>query len=115
MEAHDPSLLRLPRGGAALRSALSAHAAAGTFGVLDGTKFDAPSTKGAVALLEAWGKALPLLVVATGEEEAVAKSFRNLGRVAVVTPEELEVAGVVWARSLLVTQAALPLVQGRAV
>ena len=30
------------------------------------------------------------------------------------SPGELEVAAVVWARSLLVTEAALPLVQGRA-
>jgi len=42
------------------------------------------------------------------------KSFRNLDRVAVTSPGELEVAAVVWARSLLVTEAALPLVQGRA-
>jgi large subunit ribosomal protein L4 len=99
---------------AALRSALSAHAAAGTFGVLDGSAFDAPSTKAATALLASWGQAAPLLVVVTDEEDAVAKSFRNLERVAVVAPSELEVGGVVWARSLLVTEAALPLVQGRA-
>ena len=36
---------------AALRSALSDHAQAGTIGVLDPSSFDAPSTKGAVALL----------------------------------------------------------------
>ena len=99
---------------AALRSALSAHAAEGSFGVLDAAEFDVPSTKGAAALVAAWGESTPLLVVATSEEEAVAKSFRNLPKVAVVTPEELEVAGVVWARSLLVTEAALALVQGRA-
>jgi len=99
---------------AALRSALSAHAAEGSFGILDGSKFDAPSTKTAVALLAAWGKHVPLLVVATSDEDAVAKSFRNLERVVVVTPDELEIAGVVWARALLVTEAALPLVQGRA-
>jgi hypothetical protein len=29
-------------------------------------------------------------------------------------PEELEVASVVWARSLLISEDALPLVQGRA-
>ena len=32
----------------------------------------------------------------------------------VTVPAELEVAQVVWARSLVVTEAALPLVQGRA-
>jgi ribosomal protein L4 len=42
------------------------------------------------------------------------KSFRNLERVAVVTPDELEVSAVVWARSLLVSEPALELVQARA-
>jgi large subunit ribosomal protein L4 len=99
---------------AALRSALSAHTAEGTFGILDGSTFDAPSTKVAAALLAQWGKRTPVLVVATDEEEAVAKSFRNLDRVAVVAPSELEVGGVVWARALLVTEAALELLQRRA-
>jgi len=99
---------------AALRGALTDHARNGTLGLLDGGSFDAPSTKEARALVESWGKDVPLLVVATDEEEAVVKSFRNLPRVLVTVPEELEVASVVWARSLLVTQAALPLVQGRA-
>ena len=99
---------------AALRSALSAHAAEGTFGILDVSKFDAPSTRGAAALLADWGKRAPVLVVVGDEEEAVAKSFRNLERVVVVPPSELDVGGVVWARALLVTEAALPIVQGRA-
>ncbi len=99
---------------AALRSALSAHAAGGSFGILDVSKFDTPSTKGAAALLAEWGVNVPLLVVALDEEEAVAKSFRNLPRVVVVGPSELEIAAVVWARSLLVTERALELVQGRA-
>ena len=42
------------------------------------------------------------------------KSFRNLKRVAVVAPSELEVSAVVWARSLLVSQAALPAVLAQA-
>ena len=37
----------------------------------------------------------------------MAKSFRNLDRVLVTVPSELEVAQVVWARSLLVSEAAL--------
>jgi large subunit ribosomal protein L4 len=99
---------------AAFRSALSAHAAEGTFGILDASAFEAPSTKVAAALVAEWGKRTPLLVVVTDEEDAVARSFRNLERVAVVAPSELEIAAVVWARSLLVTEAALELVQGRA-
>jgi large subunit ribosomal protein L4 len=99
---------------AALRSALSAHAQGGTIGVLDPAGFDEPSTKAAVELLGSWGKELPVLVVARPEDEALIKSFRNLERVVVTVPGELEVQHVVWARSLLVSEPALEQVQGRA-
>ena len=99
---------------AALRSALSDHAQAGTIGLLDASKFDAPSTKTAEKLLADWGQSTPTVVVIDEAEEALAKSFRNLDRVVVTVPSELEVAQVVWARSLLVSEAALPLVEGRA-
>ena len=99
----------------ALRAALSDHAANGTVALLDGAAFAGePSTKRAAALLDGWGQDLPALVIAEADEESIVKSFRNLERVLVVSPEELEVAGVIWARSLLVTQAALPAVQRRA-
>ena len=98
----------------ALRGALSNHAANGTLGVLDGSGFEAPSTKQAKGLVESWGKDLPLLIVATEEEETLIKSFRNLPKSLVTVPSELEVATIVWARSLLISEAALPLVQGRA-
>jgi large subunit ribosomal protein L4 len=99
---------------AALRSALASHASAGTVALLDASAFDEPSTKQAAAVLAGWGKDLPTVVVATEGEENAIKSFRNLERVVVVAPSELEVAAIVWARSLLVTQAAIELVQGRA-
>jgi large subunit ribosomal protein L4 len=99
---------------AALRSALSDHAQAGTLALLDPKSFDTPSTKVASDLLEKWGASTPTVVVVTEEEESVTKSFRNLDRVLVTVPSELEVAHVVWARSLLVSQAALDAVQGRA-
>ena len=98
----------------ALRGALSAHATNGTFGVLDGSGFDAPSTSRAADLLASWGKESPVVVVATDDEQSVIKSFRNLDRVIVTVPSELEVAEVVWARSLIVSEAALPALQGRA-
>jgi large subunit ribosomal protein L4 len=98
----------------ALRGALSHHATNGTLGVLDGSGFEAPSTKQAKSLVESWGKDAPLLIVATDEEETLIKSFRNLPRVLVTVPSELEVATVVWAKSVLLTETALPLVQGRA-
>jgi len=92
---------------AALRGALSAHAQGDTLGVLDASGFDSPSTKTARELFGSWGKELPLLVVAQEDEEALIKSFRNLDRVAVTVPAELEVQQVVWARSLLVSEGAL--------
>jgi large subunit ribosomal protein L4 len=97
---------------AALRSALSDHAQAGTMALVD--SFDSPSTKQAAKLLADWGTSTPTLVIVTEEEETLAKSFRNLERVLVTVPSELEVAQIVWARSLLVSQAALDAVQGRA-
>jgi large subunit ribosomal protein L4 len=99
---------------AALRSALSDHAQAGTLAVLDGSKFDSLSTKSAAALLAAWGQSTPTVIILTEAEETLIKSFRNLERVLITIPAEVEVAEIVWARSLLVSEAALPLVQARA-
>ena len=99
---------------AALRSALSDHAQAGTIGVIDGSKFESASTKAAAKLLAGWGQSTPTVLVVTETEETLIKSFRNLDRVLVTVPSELEVAEIVWARSLLVSEAALPLIQGRA-
>ena len=99
---------------AALRGALADHARGGTLGLVDGSKWEAPSAKTAAGFVEAWGQELPLVLIMGDEETNLAKSFRNLDRVAVTSPGELEVAALVWARTLLVTEAALPLVQGRA-
>jgi large subunit ribosomal protein L4 len=99
---------------AALRGALSHHVAVGSLAVLDGATFAEPSTKQAVKTLADWGKQMPVVVVAHEDEVAVVKSFRNIDRVLVTVPAELEVAALVWARSVIVTQAALPLVESRA-
>jgi large subunit ribosomal protein L4 len=99
---------------AAFRSALASHAQAGTLALLDASTFKAPSTKEARALVETSGLATPIVVVANVEEENVEKSFRNLQKVVVVAPSELEVSAVVWARTLLVSETALPLLQLRA-
>jgi large subunit ribosomal protein L4 len=98
----------------ALRGALSQHAGNGTFGVLDGSAFTEPSTRKAAELLAAWGKDAPVVIVANEDEDNVLRSFRNLKRVVVMVPSDLEVSAVVWARSLLVSEAALEAVQGRA-
>jgi large subunit ribosomal protein L4 len=97
----------------ALRGVLSRHAADGTLGLLDAKSFEAPSTKGASGLLAAWGQQLPAVVV-TNDEGNVVKSFRNLDRVVVTTPGELEVAALVWARCVLVTEEALEQVKAKA-
>jgi large subunit ribosomal protein L4 len=99
---------------AALRAALAVHAREGSLALVDGSAWETPSTKTASALVDAWGKELPLVVVTGDDEDSLAKSFRNLDRVAVVTPGELEVAAVVWARSLLVSQGALEALEARA-
>ena len=92
---------------AAFRAALSDHAGRGTLAVLDAGGFSEPSTKTAAALLAAWGADLPLLVIAQPEEQALVKSFRNLPRLLVLEPSELEVGAIVWARSVLATEGAL--------
>jgi large subunit ribosomal protein L4 len=97
---------------AALRSALASHVAGGSFAVV--AEFDAPSTKDADAFVKAAGLTTPLVLVANDEDVNLIRSFRNLERVAVVAPSELEIAAVVWARSLLVSESALELVEGRA-
>jgi large subunit ribosomal protein L4 len=97
----------------ALRGVLSNHASNGTLAVLDGSGFDAASTRKAAELLSDWPER-PTLVVVTEDEELLVKSFRNLDKVLVTVPAELEVASLVWARSVVISEAAMPLVLGRA-
>jgi len=99
---------------AALRAALAAHVQEGTLALLDGSAWTEPSTRNAATLLAEWGKELPLVLVVTDDEDVVAKSFRNIAHVVVTTPEELEISAIVWARSLLVSEQALPVVEARA-
>lgn len=99
---------------AALRAALSSHAANGTLGVIADDVLAKPSTKSAAELIAAWGQEAPLLVVAQPDQDGVVKSFRNLPRVQITHPAELEVAQVVWAHSVLITDAARELVERRA-
>jgi large subunit ribosomal protein L4 len=99
---------------AALRSALASHAAEGSISILSAGGFETPSTKAARTVIETAGLQTPVVVVALHEEENLRKSFRNLERVVVIGPSEVEVGALVWARSLLVTEGALPIVQGRA-
>jgi len=97
----------------ALRSALSVHAARGSIAVLPADSFSAPATKQAAEGLAKWGAELPALVVISGDEAAAAKSYRNLPRVAVVTAEAVGVAEIIGHRSLVVTEGALEVLEGR--
>jgi large subunit ribosomal protein L4 len=92
---------------AALRSALSLHAERGSIAVVDAEGFKAPSTKQAADALGGWDSHRPTLILLGAEEEAVAKSFRNLSGVEVLAAEDAGVADLVGAASLVVSQAAL--------
>ena len=92
---------------AALRSALSLHAERGSIAVLDASTFTAPKTRQAFDLLDDWNQTRPTLVVLAPGESNAALSFRNIPRVAVLTPENVGVTDLLGAASLLVSQDAL--------
>ena len=99
----------------ALRAALSVHADRGSVAVLDGGTFKEPATKQAGEVLRKWGADRPTLIVIGSEEETVAKSFRNIEGVTVALADAAGVADVMGATSLVLTEAALEQLKGRAV
>ncbi len=101
---------------AALRSALSLHAGRGSIAILDASAFTEPKTRQALDLLEDWklaGEPWPALVVLAPEESAAALSFRNLARVAVLTAENVGVADLLGAATLLISEPALQALTAR--
>jgi large subunit ribosomal protein L4 len=101
---------------AALRSALSLHAGRGSLAVLDASTFTEPKTSQAAELLDDWrapAELLPALVVLAPEESAAALSFRNLARVAVLSAEDVGVADLLGAASLVVSEPALQALTAR--
>jgi large subunit ribosomal protein L4 len=98
----------------ALRAAFSVHAERDSVAVLDGSTFSEPATKKAADALKKWGADLPTLVVIGSDEDAVAKSFRNIEGVSVALADAAGVADVIGATSLVVTEAALEQIKGRA-
>ena len=96
----------------ALRTALSAHAGAGSLHALDGGSFDEPKTAKAAELFASADLQVPVWVVVAPDEVNLAKSVRNLDRVFVANVGELDVADVVMARSLVVSKAALAALEG---
>jgi len=99
---------------AALRSALSLHAARGSLAILDADSFKEPSTRTAAALLAGWAQPRPTLVVVSADERAAALSFRNIDRVSVLVASSVGVADLVGAASLLCSESALAELTSRA-
>ena len=91
----------------ALRAALSVHARRGSVAVVDGAAYDEPSTRTAAKALESLDGPGRVLVVVGAEEEACARSFRNIARVVVLPARSVGVADVVGATTLIVSEAAL--------
>jgi large subunit ribosomal protein L4 len=97
----------------ALRSALSVHAERATIHVVDPSVFDTPSTSKAAGLLNAHRGGNVLVVIGEGELNAL-KSFRNLSRTNVLHVDDVGVADLVGAATLVVSQAALDSLTARA-
>ena len=98
---------------AALRAALSVHAERETLRLLDASAFEEPSTSQAAELLYAHRGGSVL--VALGDDELIAaKSFRNLARVNVLYVDDVGVADLVGAATLVLSQAALDNLTARA-
>jgi large subunit ribosomal protein L4 len=90
----------------ALRAALSLHADRGSIAIVDAASFDEPSTSDAAAAIE--GKVeSPVLVLLAEDEDACAKSFRNIERVTVLPAAEAGVADILAAASIVASEPAL--------
>jgi large subunit ribosomal protein L4 len=99
---------------AALRSALSVHAARGSVAVFDPAPFDKPSTKAGLKLLSSWERKGATLLVLTDEQELVSRSFRNLEKTRVLPVSQVGVADLIRAANLVLSQDALDAVTARA-
>jgi len=93
---------------AALRSALSDRAAEGKVVVVDGWSFDAPKTRDARIAIDALGLAGKVLLVLDREDEVAAKSFRNLPKVHLILPSELNAYDVLCSDWVVFTKDNLP-------
>jgi large subunit ribosomal protein L4 len=92
----------------ALRSALSDRAADDRVVVLDTWGIDEPSTKRAVAVLDALELEGKVLVVLDIDDAAAWKSLRNLDDVHVLTPRELNAYDVLVSDWIVFTKETLP-------
>lgn len=95
----------------ALASALSDRAASGDIRVVEGLALEAPRTREAVAFLEALelvGRAV--LLVLSAADEPIARSFRNLRDVHVLTVDQLNTYDVLCSDVVVFQRAALDLI-----
>ncbi len=92
----------------ALRSALSDRAAEGKVIVVDNWGFEAPKTKDAKAALDALGITGTALVVVGRDDAAAALSFRNLPKVQIIGPGELNAYDVLCNEWIVFTKEVLP-------
>ena len=99
---------------AALRSALSVHAARNTIAVFDPSDLvKEPKAKVAAGLLADWGQRSPVLVVLTEEQSRAALAFRNLERVSVLPAQDIGVTDLIGAAAVLASQEALDAMSAR--
>ncbi len=99
----------------ALRAVLSVHATRGSLALVDAGELTAPSTKGALRLLDGWeGRRRRVLLLTADGEDAVLRSFRNLPDVKVAPAQAGGVVEILGAQALLVTDAALQALIARA-
>ncbi|HVL04669.1 MAG TPA: 50S ribosomal protein L4, partial [Acidimicrobiales bacterium] len=99
---------------AALRSALSDRAAEGKVVVVDGWDLPAAKTREARIALETLGLTGRVLVVLDREQEDVARSFRNLPKVHLILPSELNAYDVLCCDWVVFTKDNLPAGSGAA-
>ena len=93
---------------AALHGALSDRAADGHVHVVDAWSFDTPSTKAAVAFLDAAGLSGRVLVVVGDDDTNVVKSFRNLTSVQCCHVRELNAYDVLVSDDVVFSRSTLP-------
>ena len=93
---------------AALRSALSDRANEGKIVVVDSWGFESPKTKDAKAALDALGITGTALVVVGRDDAAAALSFRNLPKVQIIGPGELNAYDVLCNEWIIFTKDVLP-------
>ena len=92
----------------ALASALSDRAAEGRVLVLDEWGFAEPRTKDALVVLDVLGLEGKVMIVVAAHDEMTIKSFRNIGRVQLVTNTELNAYDVLCNDWIVFTRALLP-------